>query len=419
MPKSEIDKKLFYCEKCGRTLRGDEFYTSNNLEKYPNGGKMSMCRKCMTMHVNNWDPDTYLWILQEADVPYIPKQWHKLMAAYAKDKSKVTGMTIIGRYLGAMKLTQWKKYRWDDTEHLQDVANAETEQAMRQQGYGEFEIAQAVKNQTVAIPEGELIRPPDPIEEDEDNEHLATGDEDYFESQLNVTMPDLNLTEEDIIHLRLKWGKSYKPEEWVKLEQLYNEMMESYDIQTAGHLDTLKLVCKTSLKANQLLDLGDVEGAQKMVKMYDGLMKSGRFTAAQNKVENGEYVDSVAELVTLCESQGFIPRYYTDGPQDKVDRVLQDFQGYVYNLVTEEMGLGNMIEAALKQIEADKEKEAIEASETADEDEILENSLFSEDAVNYISDNDFADFKEEEDEWAEQDLKTLEELLEDLESEGR
>jgi hypothetical protein len=27
-------------------------------------------------------------------------------------------------------------------------------------------------------------------------------------------------------------------------------MMNSYDIQQAGHIDTLKLICKTSLKAN-------------------------------------------------------------------------------------------------------------------------------------------------------------------------
>nr|DAP55678.1 MAG TPA: hypothetical protein [Caudoviricetes sp.] len=29
---------------------------------------------------------------------------------------------------------------------------------------------------------------------------------------------DLDLTDEDRTYLRLKWGKTYKPEEWVKLE---------------------------------------------------------------------------------------------------------------------------------------------------------------------------------------------------------
>jgi len=41
------------------------------------------------------------------------------------------------------------------------------------------------------------------------------------------------------------------------MEKMYEEMMHSYDIQTAGHIDTLKLLCKTSLKANQLIDIGD------------------------------------------------------------------------------------------------------------------------------------------------------------------
>jgi hypothetical protein len=40
------------------------------------------------------------------------------------------------------------------------------------------------------------------------------------------------------------------------------------------------MVCKTSLKTNQLLDIGDIDGAQKASKMYDMLMKSGKFTAA-------------------------------------------------------------------------------------------------------------------------------------------
>jgi hypothetical protein len=208
----------------------------------------------------------------------------------------------------------------------------------------------------------------------------------------------------------LKWGKSYKPEEWVRLEQLYEEMMGSYDIQAAGHLDTLKLVCKTSLKANQLLDIGDVDGAQKMIKMYDGLMKSGKFTAAQNKAESGEYVDSISELVAICETQGFIPRFYTDGPQDKVDRTLQDLQSYTRTLVTEEMNLGNLIENAVKQIQLDKEREAEAENDTTDED-AFEESLFS-DAHTYLTDNDFSEFSNFEDELTDKDDELFDEVKE-------
>ena len=59
------------------------------------------------MHVDNFSPDTYMWILQECDVPYVPDEWNKLLSTYGKDRSKLTGATIVGRYLSKMKLKQY------------------------------------------------------------------------------------------------------------------------------------------------------------------------------------------------------------------------------------------------------------------------------------------------------------------------
>lgn len=101
-----------------------------------------------------------------------------------------------------------------------------------------------------------------------------------------------------------------------------------------------------------------IDGFQKMQRAYDSLMKSGRFTAAQNKEEGSEYVDSVGELVAICEREGFIPRYYTDGPQDKVDRTLQDLEQYTRTLVKEETNLENLVNAAVKDIALDRERES-------------------------------------------------------------
>ena len=395
----------FYCEKCNRTKAAEEFYSSNNLEKYPNEGKLTQCKKCLTMHIDNWNPDTYLWILQEIDVPYIPDEWNKLLATYGKDRTKLTGMTILGRYLSKMKLKQYRDFRWSDNEHLQNMANAKIEQAMKRQGYGAAQIAEAIEKATFTLPE-EVAAPPEPKPETAIQEV-----EDYFDDGATDSLV-AELTDEDRLYLRLKWGKAYKPDEWIELENLYNEMMESYDIQTAGHIDTLKLICKTSLKANQLIDMGDIEGFQKMSKVYDTLMKSGKFTAAQNKAATGEYVDSISELVALCEKDGFIPRYYTDGPQDKVDRTLQDLQNYTRTLVTEEMNLGNLIESAIKQIQIDKEKEADMAAEAADDEEAFDASLFDE-GDSILQDEDFSALRELEDQFEEEDNALLKGLLDD------
>ena len=376
-----------------------EFYGSNNLEKYKEG-KLHQCKKCITMHVDNWDPDTYMWILQECDVPYIPAEWNKLMASYARDRSTVTGLTIIGRYLSKMKLKQHKEYRWKDTQFLQDLANKEIEEAMKRQGYEAAEITEAVREASFVVPEGELAPP-------EVTEVYTSSEPEPAYPELTAADLGIDLTDEDITYLRLKWGNKYRPEEWVQLEQLYNEMMNSYDIQTAGHIDTLKLICKTSLKANQLIDLGDIDGYQKMSKVYDQLMKAGKFTAAQNKAEQGEYVDSISEFVALCEKDGFIPRYYVDGPQDKVDRVIEDMKFYTRTLVTEEMGLGNLIENAVKRLEKKQEQEAEEKTTEVSE----EDKLFDYNNNIAISDNDFQDFFDWEEQGEEENAEYLKQFF--------
>lgn len=390
-------------------MRGSEFYLSNNTEKYPDR-VIPICKKCMTMHVDNWNPETYLWILQEVDVPYVPEQWNKLLAAYGKDRSKVTGMTILGRYLATMKIKQYKDWRWKDTEYLQEQANNKIEETMKRQGYSAQEIAETINKASFPVPEKPLEIPD--LAAEPSNPYAASGNEDYFAEQSESDDLGNELTEEDRIYLRLKWGKAYKPEEWIKLEQLYQEMMESYDIQTAGHIDTLKMVCKTSLKTNQLLDIGDIDGAQKASKMYDMLMKSGKFTAAQNKAESGEYVDSISELVAICEKDGFIPRYYTEGPQDKVDRTLEDLQKYTRSLVMEEMNLGTMIEKSLRQIEKERETEEQYEAEAADDDEALEAELFDNQETE-LSDDDFRRFSELAEEDEEADDNYLKSLLEE------
>lgn len=389
----------YYCEKCNRTMNGTEFYSSNNLEKYPNDGKFPMCKKCMTMHVDNWNPDTYLWILQEADVPYVPDEWNKLMEKYGRDPQSMTGMTILGRYLSKMKLKQFKDYRWKDTEFLQQMANNKLEQTMKRQGYDAQQIATAIEKSSIAIPEGELK---EPVYAPPPNAPV----EDYFAQQSGEVEQELDLTDEDRTYLRLKWGKTYKPEEWVKLEQLYEEMMASYDIQGAGHKDTLKLICKTSLKANQLIDIGDIEGFQKMSKVYDSLMKSGKFTAAQNKAESGEFVDSIGELIELCEKEGYIERYYVEQPHDKVDLTIQDMQRYTRTLIEDETNISTMVEKALRE----NAKEDEEKAKNAESDIVDDADLSIEELEKTIKDSDYADFEEFKEQESAQDNEFLQGL---------
>lgn len=124
-----------------------------------------------------------------------------------------------------------------------------------------------------------------------------------------------------------------------------------------------------------------------MSKVYDSLMKSGKFTAAQNKAESGEFVDSVGELIALAEKYGYIETFYVDKPNDKVDITIKDMQRYTRRLIEEETNLNELIELAVER----NNKE--DAQKTDAEDIVDFDDLSMEDLENQITtDKDFEDF---------------------------
>lgn len=131
---------------------------------------------------------------------------------------------------------------------------------------------------------------------------------------------------------------------------------------------------------------GDLDGFQKLSRVSESLRKSAKFTAAQNKEEKGDAVESIGELVAMCEKEGFIPRFVTDVPQDKVDLTLKDMNDYLYKLVTQDLGFGRQVEDALKKLQAQKELE---------HDGGLDNLI--------LEDEDYAEFSELAEEQKKQD----------------
>jgi Zn-finger protein len=44
-----------YCPKCNKTMDADtKFYQKRN------GEKTDLCKECLTMHIDNFNPDTYV-----------------------------------------------------------------------------------------------------------------------------------------------------------------------------------------------------------------------------------------------------------------------------------------------------------------------------------------------------------------------
>lgn len=386
-----VQKEKLICEKCGKTLSAIKFY------KHRDGTYDTMCKECLCMHVNNFEPDTYTWIMKRLDIPYIPEEWNKIRDKdYAKDPTKIGGAATFGKYVAKTKLKQFEGKGYADSEELREKIIGKKARISEEEAEEERKRAEELK---VKLDAGEITEAEfKTLTSTEDQVKAMQGDFDgvpympqmpqipgvqFFqpmeEETIDIPDPSKDLSDEDKIYLALKWGRSYKPSEWVELEKKYVEMTESFDIQDADTKNTLLLMCKTDLKMNQAIDIGDVDGYQKLSRVNDQLRKSGKFTAAQNKDKDSDQINCLGQLIAVCErEEGFIPRYYVSKPNDPVDAVLQDQEQYLYNLVTKDLGFGQQIETYLKKIELEKDmldNENLDAKTLFEQEEISDEEL--------------------------------------------
>ena len=391
--------KSYFCSKCNRTLDEDNFY------QYKDGTKCELCKPCLTMHVNNFDPSTFLWILEKFDLPWIEPEWNALRDRYyQKDPYKMNGMTVFGRYLSKMKLKQnidpktGKYYGWADTERLKEerernqaklgegAAAAQQRLEAIKKAYENGEITEAQYKTYAPEPEPEPLSEPAPVVAPPD----AGGPPSLKPGVEEVELADIGaeLTMDDKVYLAMKWGKLYRPDEWVALEQLYKEFMDSFDIQGAARIDTLKMICKTSLKMNQAIDVGDVDTYQKLSRVYDAMMKAAKFTEAQKKEEALGEFDSVGQIVYFAEKEkGAIPRHDISIPLDIVDQAIANLKKYNHDLVVNDPALSQMFENYIRRREnaeaqkADLQKakaEGLDYVEVKDADYLEFNALLQE-----------------------------------------
>jgi hypothetical protein len=317
------------------------------------------------MHVDPFDPETFLWLLEDADVPYVEHEWDKVRnTAFAKDPKKLG--SVFGKYLSKMRIMQYKEYSWKDTEWLRNKEEEDKKRFLENnpdvairdaQLKKQFESGQISEAQYKTLASANVQK--QSLDEQAMGVIMSTaaagsaGVVPGGPAPLGVSQevmaefvdPGKNLTNEDKIYLATKWGSTYQPSDWIALENFYNEMCESFDIQDADTISTLKLICKTNLKMNQAIDIGDVETFNKLSRAYEAMRKSAKFTAAQKKEQETEFVDCVGNMVAYCEREGGrIPAYDISTDKDVIDKIIKDLKEYNRNLIYTDTSLARQIE---------------------------------------------------------------------------
>ena len=375
------------CEKCGRLRPETEFF------KMKDGNRYNMCKDCLCQYIDNTKPETFLWILEAFDVPYIEKKWVQQTNDIYKKKGKLTPKSVIGTYMRTMNMSQYRDLHYADSDRLNfadQKAKQEAAAAQQKQLENEETLRQRLENGEITQAEYDTLSVttvPAAVAAQNPGFLIPAAPD-------NTALLE-QLTDEDYQYLNLKWGSVYRPDQWVTMETMYNKYANEYDLN-ADREEVLKKMCKTSLKMDESLDAGDVTGYKNLAGVFDQLRKSGKFTEAQNKEERTKYLDTIGELVALAEkAKGPIKNDLPDPddyPQDKIDFTIKDLKAYTYSLVAGEPHMQDLIESFItkyekaEQADVDFGKDLItsieeEEKDAVTQDEAVEYQKFLEDEI--------------------------------------
>jgi hypothetical protein len=386
-----------YCSKCKRTLSATNFY------RLKDGTKSDLCKSCETMHVNNFEPDTFTWLLEKYDVPYAPTVWNILRdRAYKKDPYKMNGMSVFGKYLSTMKLKQWKKYTYADTELVQEQEKIKAQKygqpqeiieqkiAQMKEAYARGEISEAQYQTYVGQEEESQPQPLSPRGDPTTGKIYPENDNPF--EKIDLPDPGADLTEEDKIYLATKWGRLYSAADWVFLEKTWEDYNKSFDLHNADLINGTKQLCKLELKGNQALDTGDIESYSKIARASDSLRKSLKFTEAQRKEAKEEDFGCYGQIVAFAEKnnpEDFIRPIDLSIERDIVDKDIQNIKNYTKTLIEDDPAVFKMIEQYIQKRENLAQQEADQAA--------------AEDGIVQISDEDLKEYNQSIEEQMETD----------------
>lgn len=345
MPGVNYSSEPTHCRICGRTRPAYEFYARKDGSREP----ITACKDCCAAGLDLTRPETFMWVLEELDVPFIASRFYKTFDdKMRKDGPGYSRKAALGIYIRTITKLNMRPYGFKDSEMLTakygapsfDEEEARGRVARGELSQGEYEALVAVR--ATSPEDGAAFR-------QEEARRAGRVADDEVEGSLTV---------EDRQYLSNKWGASYSAREWLKMEDLYTRYAAEYDL-SVDREETLRKVCKTSLKLDQALDDGDVSGYKALSQVLDSLRKSGKFTEVQNREDRTGLVSSVGQLVLLCEQEGGVIEHLPPAdeyPRDKIDLTINDYKQYAVSLLKNEPNISGLIEAYVNKLDDAQKK---------------------------------------------------------------
>ncbi|WP_291566952.1 MULTISPECIES: hypothetical protein [unclassified Clostridium] len=281
MAKSNKQTKYLTCTnpECNKKLAETNFYNSKS-PLFPNG-KVNICKNCIKEMIDYSDMETIYAVFRILDIPFFYNRW--------EEACRKTPKNPFGNYIRMANsgLNEFKGARWKDSAFKEEKSNHD-------------EIQDIYKIEDI---EKDLLK-------------------------------DFKPTKEMLI----KWGTKYNPEQYIKLENFYTEMMEKNNIETPQDMDYLKKISVISMKIDEELEAGHYAQAKQLGDLFSKYMADSKFRAMdKTDADKTGGIRNFSTIYAEVESDGFIPpwEYYRKIKglsQDIIDKCIMHMENFTLKL---------------------------------------------------------------------------------------
>ena len=154
------------------------------------------------------------------------------------------------------------------------------------------------------------------------------------ESIINSPMYELLAGFKPTTDMMVKWGFNYKPEQYIKLENFFNQMCETNVIETTQDKDYLKKIAILSMKMDEELEMGNYAQAKQLGDLFSKYMADSKFRATdKTEADKSGGLRSFSQIYAEVEKDEFVPPWLTlekvkGLTQDLVDKTIMHIENF-------------------------------------------------------------------------------------------
>ncbi len=286
-----------FCPNCETTKKSTDFYASSSVY-HASTGRVQYCKDCCLLlscdKDNTFNMNKFLSLLEKIDKPFLKDVLQSAYEESNKDSERQKANPVQLYFKNINSLNQYKKLTWKDS-----VFNYEEN-----------------KNNKI-------------------NFDINNNNAGY------VNIADNFVITRDMI---VKWGNGFEQEQYMMLEDLYQNLFNSYDIDNRSQEEYLKTACLYQLRNIEAIREGNAQEASKWGGLFDNYMASGKLKPSQ--LSESDKMGGVTNFATFFQyiekSNDFVPTF-PDLILDDIDYAIFMFINYNRTLLgLPEISLGEV-----------------------------------------------------------------------------